>query len=68
MTCTSGSRRRSRQAGAGFVMCHVSHLYRTGASLYFTFLARQEPGARDRAVADHEDAPPPMPSWTAAAR
>jgi alkyldihydroxyacetonephosphate synthase len=27
------------------VMCHVSHLYRTGASLYFTFIARQEEGA-----------------------
>ena len=27
------------------VMCHVSHLYRSGASLYFTFLARQEEGA-----------------------
>jgi alkyldihydroxyacetonephosphate synthase len=25
-------------------MCHVSHLYRSGASLYFTFLARQETG------------------------
>jgi alkyldihydroxyacetonephosphate synthase len=24
------------------VMCHVSHLYRSGASLYFTFLAKQE--------------------------
>jgi alkyldihydroxyacetonephosphate synthase len=24
------------------VMCHVSHLYRSGASLYFTFLARQQ--------------------------
>ena len=24
------------------VMCHVSHLYRSGASLYFTFLARRE--------------------------
>jgi len=24
------------------VMCHVSHLYRSGASLYFTFFARQE--------------------------
>jgi alkyldihydroxyacetonephosphate synthase len=24
------------------VMCHISHLYRSGASLYFTFLARQE--------------------------
>ena len=27
------------------VMCHVSHLYPTGASLYFTFLARRQPGA-----------------------
>lgn len=27
------------------VMCHVSHLYPTGASLYLTFLARQQPGA-----------------------
>ena len=27
------------------VMCHVSHLYETGASLYFTFLARAQPGA-----------------------
>ncbi|MDQ6811096.1 MAG: FAD-binding oxidoreductase, partial [Actinomycetota bacterium] len=25
----------------GIVMCHVSHLYESGASLYFTFLARQ---------------------------
>ena len=25
----------------GLAMCHVSHLYETGASLYFTFLARQ---------------------------
>jgi alkyldihydroxyacetonephosphate synthase len=28
----------------GLVMCHVSHLYETGASLYFTFLARQREG------------------------
>jgi alkyldihydroxyacetonephosphate synthase len=27
------------------VGCHISHLYPTGASLYFTFLARQETGA-----------------------
>ncbi|HXR28606.1 MAG TPA: FAD-binding oxidoreductase [Solirubrobacteraceae bacterium] len=27
----------------GLVMCHVSHVYETGASLYFTFLARQQP-------------------------
>ena len=26
-------------------MCHVSHLYETGASLYFTFIARQRDGA-----------------------
>ncbi len=26
-------------------MCHISHLYPSGASLYFTFIARQEPGA-----------------------
>ena len=26
-------------------MCHVSHLYPSGASLYFTFIARQETGA-----------------------
>jgi alkyldihydroxyacetonephosphate synthase len=28
----------------GLVMCHVSHLYETGASLYFTFLAAQRAG------------------------
>jgi alkyldihydroxyacetonephosphate synthase len=28
-------------------MCHISHLYESGASLYFTFLARQDD---DRAV------------------
>lgn len=28
----------------GLVMCHVSHVYETGASLYFTFLARQREG------------------------
>lgn len=26
------------------VLCHISHLYESGASLYFTFLARQEDG------------------------
>jgi alkyldihydroxyacetonephosphate synthase len=29
----------------GLVMCHVSHLYPSGASLYFTFIAAQERGA-----------------------
>jgi alkyldihydroxyacetonephosphate synthase len=28
----------------GLVMCHVSHLYETGASLYFTFIAQQRQG------------------------
>ncbi|HEY4996605.1 MAG TPA: FAD-binding oxidoreductase, partial [Solirubrobacteraceae bacterium] len=26
----------------GMVMCHISHVYETGASLYFTFIARQQ--------------------------
>jgi alkyldihydroxyacetonephosphate synthase len=26
------------------VLCHISHLYATGASLYFTWVARQQPG------------------------
>jgi alkyldihydroxyacetonephosphate synthase len=29
----------------GIVMCHVSHLYETGASLYYTFIARQHEGS-----------------------
>jgi alkyldihydroxyacetonephosphate synthase len=33
------------RAHAPVVMCHVSHLYETGASLYFTFIARQHDGA-----------------------
>ncbi|HEX3910443.1 MAG TPA: FAD-binding oxidoreductase [Solirubrobacteraceae bacterium] len=34
-----------REGGTpGLVMCHVSHLYETGASLYFTFVARQREG------------------------
>jgi len=28
----------------GIVMCHISHLYETGASLYFTLIARQLQG------------------------
>ena len=28
----------------GIVMCHVSHLYETGSSLYYTLIARQRPG------------------------
>jgi alkyldihydroxyacetonephosphate synthase len=33
------------QGTPGIVMCHVSHLYETGASLYFTYIARQREGA-----------------------
>jgi alkyldihydroxyacetonephosphate synthase len=35
----------ARRGTPAVVMCHVSHLYPTGASLYFTFLARQHLGA-----------------------
>jgi alkyldihydroxyacetonephosphate synthase len=31
----------------GFSMAHVSHVYRTGASLYFTFMARQMQGREE---------------------
>ncbi|WP_372788083.1 FAD-binding oxidoreductase [Paraconexibacter sp.] len=43
-----GSALRRSLAARGtpaLVMCHVSHVYPTGASLYFTFLAAQETGA-----------------------
>ena len=33
------------QGTPGIVICHLSHAYRDGASLYFTFLARRLPGA-----------------------
>jgi alkyldihydroxyacetonephosphate synthase len=32
------------QGTPGIVMCHVSHVYRDGASLYFTVVARGRPG------------------------
>ncbi len=32
------------QGTRGLAMCHISHLYETGASLYFTFIARQRLG------------------------
>lgn len=35
----------SAQGTPGLVCCHVSHLYETGASLYFTLIARQRLGA-----------------------
>jgi len=53
-----------RTGVAGFVGCHVSHVYPEGASLYFTILARQKRGdelgqfavvkaAATRAILDH---------------
>jgi alkyldihydroxyacetonephosphate synthase len=33
------------QGTPGIVLCHLSHAYRDGASLYFTFVARRRPGA-----------------------
>ena len=37
--------RALRAAGTpGLVACHVSHVYETGASLYFTLIARQREG------------------------
>jgi alkyldihydroxyacetonephosphate synthase len=35
----------ARRGTPPLVGCHISHLYPSGASLYFTFLARQEAGA-----------------------
>ena len=35
----------TRRGTPPLVWCHVSHLYATGASLYFTFVAAQEAGA-----------------------
>lgn len=34
-----------RRGGRGVVMCHVSHVYRDGASLYFTFLTAARTGS-----------------------
>jgi alkyldihydroxyacetonephosphate synthase len=33
-----------RAGTPGLVMCHISHVYETGASLYFTLIARQREG------------------------
>jgi alkyldihydroxyacetonephosphate synthase len=35
---------RGSNGSAALVMCHLSHVYETGASLYFTLLARQREG------------------------
>ncbi len=44
-----------RRARPGIVMCHLSHAYRDGASLYYTFIAPSKPGARDRALARRQE-------------
>jgi alkyldihydroxyacetonephosphate synthase len=33
------------QGTPGMVLCHLSHAYRDGASLYYTFICRRRPGA-----------------------
>jgi alkyldihydroxyacetonephosphate synthase len=38
------SKALSQQGTPGIVMCHLSHVYETGASLYYTLLARQREG------------------------
>ena len=52
----------------GLVMCHISHLYPDGASLYFTFLARAGGGRRAGAVARRSSRRPATRSWQPAAR
>jgi alkyldihydroxyacetonephosphate synthase len=39
------ARALERGGGGGYVMCHLSHAYPDGASLYFTFLAPRREGA-----------------------
>jgi alkyldihydroxyacetonephosphate synthase len=43
----AGALREALAAGGSqsIVACHVSHLYPSGASLYFTFMARAQPGS-----------------------
>jgi alkyldihydroxyacetonephosphate synthase len=36
--------RFGRDDGSGYIGCHISHTYKTGACLYFTFAARQPRG------------------------
>lgn len=49
----------SAQGQTALVMCHVSHVYATGASLYFTVLARQ-------VAHSPEDPSPALAQWDAA--
>ena len=36
--------KQKSETGAGYVGCHISHTYKTGACLYFTYAARQRQG------------------------
>jgi alkyldihydroxyacetonephosphate synthase len=44
VSALNGDRAGGARAGEPLVMCHLSHVYETGASLYFTLLARQREG------------------------
>jgi alkyldihydroxyacetonephosphate synthase len=44
-TIAAVKERYNREWGAGYVGCHVSHTYETGACLYFTYAAKQIPGS-----------------------
>lgn len=41
---TIKERFKNEQGGDGYVGCHISHTYKTGACLYFTYAAKQIPG------------------------
>ena len=51
---TRSARRSQARGTPGLVMCHISHLYPDGASLYYTFIAPAAGGQRDGAVAGRE--------------
>jgi alkyldihydroxyacetonephosphate synthase len=42
--------------GAGYIGCHISHTYRTGACLYFTFAAQQPKGRELEHYYEHKRA------------
>ena len=52
----------------GLVMCHISHLYPDGASLYFTFIARAGAGRRRWSSGGRSSPPPATRSSPTAAR
>jgi alkyldihydroxyacetonephosphate synthase len=44
-TIAAVNARFSQDRGAGFIGCHISHSYETGACLYFTYAAAQQAGS-----------------------